>query len=78
MPDHPGHEPWKPDPLSQLLVLAESQQNQINELRDSSVTKKEFDPVKMIAYGLVTVIVLSVITAIVGLVLASGRGRIGP
>ncbi len=69
---------WEADPLSQLLVRVESQQHQINELRDSCVTKQEFNPVKLIAYGLVALIVMTVVTAIVGLVLTGGRGHAGP
>jgi len=75
MPERPTHEDWKPDVLSQLIIKVESQQRQINELREKCVTKEDIAPIKAIAYGIVAVFMTAVLMTIAAMAM---KGRIAP
>lgn len=47
-------------------------QTKLDELETKFVTRKEFEPVKAIAFGLVGMILLSIVGALLALVVKSG------
>jgi len=65
---------WNEDhPMARLEVLREKirrLEDDVRDSRDDQVSKQEFEPVKRLIYGLVSVILLAVITAILALVLS--------
>jgi thiosulfate reductase cytochrome b subunit len=59
--------------MARLEVLREKirrLEDDVRDSRDDQVSKQEFEPVKRLIYGLVSVILLAVITAILALVLS--------
>jgi len=57
------------DLLIQINTKLESALIEIRSFKEEYVTQKEFSPIKSIVYGMVSVILLGVISALVALVL---------
>ena len=65
-----------PAPVEMIVRIDERTNQMLNEMktmRDVMVTRAEFSPVKALVYGLVGIIMSSVIIAIVSIVLTSNK-----
>lgn len=56
------------DLLIEINTKLETALSEIQTFKDEYVTQKEFSPVKSIVYGMISVILLAVVAALVGLV----------
>jgi hypothetical protein len=71
MQDRPDHDDWRPDPLTDALGRIKRLETQIADC----VSRKEFDPVRTIAFGIVALTVAAVLTALLAVVM---KGRLMP
>ena len=71
MSDHPGHDGWKTDPLTDALGRIKALEDRLAEC----VTKTEFNPVRAIAFGIVALSVTAVLMAVLAMAV---KGRLGP
>jgi hypothetical protein len=59
---------WSPDPLSQMQTKIEGLTKLVDDLEKNKVSREEFDPVKLIAFGLVSIAMVGLLAIILNLV----------
>lgn len=69
-----GHDAELPAILARLDERLKHVQSDVAEIKATTVTREEFEPTKRVVYGMVSVTLLAVVTALLTLVVMKGGG----